>query len=335
MNDKVEVKSSRNLVQKFKDKKVTHIYLNDRYLKKIPRLSNPQDLIVAYFHNNEIDEIANLGGAHNLTSLYLQKNRILKIENLNNLQKLKKLYLGHNTISVVEGLQNLQHLEELHLEKQYLCEGNALCFDPRSIYAISQSLQVLNISYNKIQTISSLAPLRSIRVFNASHNDLSNIDELCETIREWFYLKDLSLAHNPICKNRLYKEDLIAAAYCLEILDQKNISDHTRNFLKRLHGERIAHRLHKNINLADKIPDLPKNYPSAIQKAVSISVLKQNKKLSEDNAEIFDEKNAVYIPWKTLPTPQNVSKLQLVTKNRKKIKKRSVNAEDKFAQLKI
>jgi hypothetical protein len=45
--------------------------------------------------------------------------------------------------------------------------------------------------------------------------------------------------------------------------------------------------------------DLPKNYPSAIQKAVSISILKQNKQLNGENLEIFDEKNAVYIPWKS------------------------------------
>ncbi|RZB40009.1 LRR 4 domain containing protein [Asbolus verrucosus] len=267
-----------------------------------------------YLHNNEIFEINNLDYTVNLTSLYLQKNRILKIENLRNLRKLKRLYLGHNTISVVEGLENLESLEELYLEKQFLYEGNCLCFDPRK-----NTLQVLNISHNKIQTISSLAPLKILRVLNASHNDLSDMVEVCSIIKDWFYLKELCFAQNPICKNRLYKEDLIANVYRLEILDQKDISEHTRNFLKRLHGERISQKLQRNVNFADKITgesknyflnlivwfnsliDLPKNYPVAVQKAVSISILKQNKSddLTGDNLEIFDEKNAVFIPWKS------------------------------------
>ncbi|XP_044264184.1 LOW QUALITY PROTEIN: protein phosphatase 1 regulatory subunit 42-like [Tribolium madens] len=304
-----------------KEKKLTHLYFNDKYLKKIPKFTNPQHALVLYLHNNEIHEITGLEHAHNLTSLYLQNNRILRIENLSNLKKLKKLYLGHNTISVVEGLQNLQSLEVFHIEKQCLFEGNSLCFDPRSINALSHTLQILNISYNKIQTISSLAPLKSLRVFSASHNELSNIDEVCGVIKDWFYLKDLVLASNPICKNRLYKEEIIANAYCLDTLDQKNISDHTRNFLKRLHGERIAQRLHKSVNLANKVPDLSKNYSSAIQKAVSISILKQSKELNED--EIFDEKNAVYIPWRTLPKPQHVAKLRQHSKNQKKFKNES------------
>ncbi|CAH1364777.1 protein phosphatase 1 regulatory subunit 42-like [Tenebrio molitor] len=333
MENKVESKFSKTSLQKFKEKKITHVYFHDKYLKRIPRLANPHHLAVIYLHNNEIYEITNLENAHNLSSLYLQKNRILRIDNLEQLKKLKRLYLGHNSISVVEGLQNLHHLEELHLEKQYLNEGTSLCFDPRTVYAISHSLQVLNISHNQIQTISMLAPLKFLRVLKASYNDLSNIDEICRMIRDWYHLKELALAHNPICKSRLYREDVIANAYCLEKLDQKEISDHTRNFLKRLHEERIAQRLYKSVNLADRIPDLPKNYPSAIQKAVSISILKQNKQLNGENLEIFDEKNAVYIPWKSLPAPQPISKLGIYKK--RSHRRRETDIDNSFAHLKI
>lgn len=84
-------------------------------------------------HNNEIRKIENLEPLQNLTSLYLHHNKIRKIENLQNLRNLKKLYLGYNEINVVEGLENLENLEELHIEKQNLRNGDAMCFDPRTI----------------------------------------------------------------------------------------------------------------------------------------------------------------------------------------------------------
>lgn len=74
-----------------------------------------------------------------MSSLYLQKNKISKIENLNSLVKLRKLYLGHNEISVVENLDNLHNLEELYIEKQNLINGDALCFDPRTIHGLAVS----------------------------------------------------------------------------------------------------------------------------------------------------------------------------------------------------
>lgn len=84
----------------------------------------------------------NLNGYTNLVSLYLQKNQINIMENLYHLKKLKKLYIGHNNIGVMEGLTNNNQLEELHIEKQYISEGTSLCFDPRSVLALSVSLNI-------------------------------------------------------------------------------------------------------------------------------------------------------------------------------------------------
>lgn len=70
----------------------------------------------------------------------MQHNVINKIENLDCLKKLETLYLGYNNIVVVEGLDRLRNLTVLHIENQKLSHGESLCFDPRSVHALSVSL---------------------------------------------------------------------------------------------------------------------------------------------------------------------------------------------------
>lgn len=143
-----------------------------------------------------------------------------------------------------------------------------------------------------------LAPLKFLRILNVSCNMLSDLNEVCSIFSKWFYLKKLWLHDNPLCKNRLYKELVIANVYSLESLDGKDVSENTKNFLKKLHEERVAERLHSVVNLGDKFKHLPKNYPIPVQKAVSLTVLKQSREVNDECMEIFDERNAVYIPWK-------------------------------------
>lgn len=122
------------------------VSINTEFLSKDPQIDLLQnklpackDLTVLYLHDNQISKIENLESLSNLSCLYLHHNKIKKIENLQSLTKLKKLYLGYNEINVVEGLENLKNLEELHIEKQYLTNGESMCFDPRSIENISVS----------------------------------------------------------------------------------------------------------------------------------------------------------------------------------------------------
>ncbi|CAH2010766.1 unnamed protein product [Acanthoscelides obtectus] len=121
--------------------KISHIYLQDKKLTKIPKHPPSRDLQVLYLYNNKITTIENLYFP-NLTCLYLQNNAITKIENLEHLVSLKKLFIGHNKISVLEGMNNLEHLEELHIEKQDIPEGSNFCVDPRTILALSVSFAI-------------------------------------------------------------------------------------------------------------------------------------------------------------------------------------------------
>lgn len=115
-----------------------------------PKPKNPNHVIYAYYHSNNISKIQNIDVLYNLTHLHLQWNKINKLEGLNSLYKLKKLYLGNNKISVVENLEGLKHIEELHIEKQNIDGTDGLCFDPRTVIAIGVS----NLRYRYFQLIS-------------------------------------------------------------------------------------------------------------------------------------------------------------------------------------
>lgn len=118
---------------------------------------------------------------------------------------------------------------------------------------------------NNIASILYLAPLRFIQVFNAMNNKLSSISDVCDTIKGWYYLHEVSLAGNPICKKYRWKERIIASTKrlgihpfhpsfkiylgiffkFLAILDQKDINDTTRLFIQRMEVEKSTQR-HSN-----------------------------------------------------------------------------------------
>lgn len=100
---------------------------------------NPNQILYAYYHNNQLTKIENIEVLYNVTHLHLQWNKITKMEGLESLHSLKKLYLGNNKISVVENLEGLKYLEELHIEKQNLDGPDTLCFDPRTLIYIGVS----------------------------------------------------------------------------------------------------------------------------------------------------------------------------------------------------
>ncbi|KAK9877460.1 hypothetical protein WA026_018569 [Henosepilachna vigintioctopunctata] len=252
---------------------VTHYYLDHKNLTKIPDLDLSTACVI-YLHNNSITIIENLKSLQ-LSSLYLQCNNIQKIENLEEVPHIKKLYLGNNEFSVLEGISHLNDLEELHIEKQRLPIGMSLCFDPRSVFSIAKSLQVLDVSDNGLESLSSLAPLRHLKFFNASNNKLNDIDEVCEVIKSWFYLRDACFSGNPMSRRHRYREDIVAAAYCLENLDDKPISATTRNFIKRFENEKLKKTSRPSVNLADIHSSLPRNYPPPLQKAVSASLIQK------------------------------------------------------------
>ncbi|KAG5891302.1 hypothetical protein JTB14_000183 [Gonioctena quinquepunctata] len=318
---KVETKTSKPENSKT-NKKCSHWYLQEKCLRAIPKSTLSKETLVIYLFNNNITSIENLNGFPNLTSLYLQNNNIREIKNLQYLRKLKKLYIGRNNISVVEGLDDLISLEELHIEKQAQEDGSSLCFDPRTMIAISPCLRILNISGNNIPSLSSLTALRNLVTIDAADNDLDDVNDVCETLRCWYYLREANFTGNPLKKKHRYREKLIGNSHYLKILDGKNVSDVTRAFVKKFQEVRLV-RSKQSIDLTDVVKDIPKNYPHPLQKAVSASMLKGTK-LQTDDLSTFDEKDAVYIAWKALPKRRPFVKSPSAHRRQEKMKKPTI-----------
>lgn len=132
-------------------------------------------IVALYLYENNIREISPLPGLSNLTHLYLQHNRITRLRNLNNLPSLTKLYLGHNQINVVEGLTDLRNLRELRLERQQLPPGEKLLFDPRCLLSLCDSLRVLDLAGNNLDSLADLAPTRNLTQLYLADNALRSL----------------------------------------------------------------------------------------------------------------------------------------------------------------
>ncbi|XP_030765725.1 protein phosphatase 1 regulatory subunit 42-like [Sitophilus oryzae] len=288
--------------------KVTHLYLQEKSLVKIPTLSCSQDIQTLYLYDNALTTIDNLNNLTGLQNLYLQNNKIERIENMSGLNQLKKLYIGKNKISVLEGLESLEQLEELHIEKQDIPKKMPFCFDPRTILTLAETLRILNIASNQIDSLKSLSPLRCLEVLDASNNNIEDVKDIVETIRTWYSIRDLKFIGNPVTKKHRYKEDIIANVHRLEIIDNKNITDTTRSFLKRFEEGKTIYGLKPNVNLAEIMPGLPKNYSATLQKAASASIIKESRCKLLDDIAAFDVAEPAYLTWNMFPKRKQFTK---------------------------
>lgn len=220
-------------------KRLTHLYLEDRNIDEVcDELSMCKNLSVLYLYDNQLCKIPMLHQNQNITMLYLQNNEICKIENLTPLIRLSKLYLGSNCITVLEGLDKLDNLQELHMENQRLPPGEKLLFDPRTIRSLSRSLQVLNVSGNNLNSINDLECLSMLQQFHCGDNQLTDMKELANIFGQWSRLWRLDLMGNPLCHKAKYRDRVIVMAKHLEILDGKEITETSRQFLRNWHASK-------------------------------------------------------------------------------------------------
>ncbi|XP_043465047.1 protein phosphatase 1 regulatory subunit 42-like [Leptopilina heterotoma] len=245
-----ETQSNKSLtkeIDKEHVKKLTHLFMNNKFITAIGNIDSCTNLKIIYLHNNGINKIENLNFANQLSELYLQHNNLTKIENLDSLRNLKKLYLGYNKIAIVEGLENLTSLRELYIEKQKLDPGESLCFEPRSCATLATCLMILNVSGNRIYNLNDVRNLRKLKVLEAKYNLLENIQDLLHAINNLPFLQELHLQGNPVTKKFRYRENVIANHDKLELLDEKKISENCSKFFKRFKIERELQEAKKKL----------------------------------------------------------------------------------------
>jgi len=244
-------------------KRITHLYMSERNIDEIDNLSQCKNLTVFYLYDNKLKRTINLGTAQNLTHLYLQNNNITKIEGLVHLQKLSKLYLGYNNLLVIEGLQNLELLKELHVEHQKLPAGEKLLFEPRTLQNLSQSLEILNVSGNNLDSLNCLSSLQHLIDVQARCNNLKKFEDIQDAVSSWKVLLSLDLSENPVAASHKYRDRIIVISNSLDSLDGKEISETERQFLIRWKASRDAKR--KELRSRRRTHDLPPLHRNHLQ----------------------------------------------------------------------
>ncbi|CAD6208243.1 GSCOCG00003249001-RA-CDS [Cotesia congregata] len=282
-------------------RKMTHLYMNDKFVDAIGNLSGWKNLRVIYLQNNNISKIENLQFTINLTHLYLQHNNIYKIENLNNLYHLKCLFIGYNNICVVEEMENLESLVELNIENQRLLTGESLIFDPKSLNTLSCKLKILNVTGNNICYLKPLSCLYNLEILIAKNNNISEIIDVIETVKVLKSLVELQLENNPVTYKLRYRENIIANSCSLRILDGKSISQMNKYFLNKLKNNKQSQlalrKTHNKISLSDDIKT-SLNLPPAFERSISRAILEPGPKLSIGvNSAIANDKLEIYPSW--------------------------------------
>jgi protein phosphatase 1 regulatory subunit 42 len=195
---------------------------------------------VLYLYDNQIERIENLDLAVKLDQLYLNNNQIKELPQLK-LEALTKIHLEDNDISFVVGLDSCQKLRELYISNQRLPLYMALEFDDMSLQAVSNSLEVLDVSGNGISILNQFLVLRSMSKFICENNAVNDITEM-EMIVGLRRLKEVSFKGNAACFTQRYRDKVIAASSnALESLDNMPVHPHQKVAIKglKIHRENL------------------------------------------------------------------------------------------------
>lgn len=218
-------------------KRVTHLHLQGKRLRVIENLEKCSNLKVLYLYDNQIEVIENLDFSKLLSYVYLQNNLISVLPTLD-LTCLRKLYLDDNQIQYVTGLEACTALEELHLANQRLPAFTPLEFDPLTLQAVAETLQVLEISGCQIKSFKPIAHLTSLRKLFAENNDIVDIVNI-EMMVALPELEEAKFIGNPICQERKYRDAAIGASSdALLVLDDLPILKHQQIAMRGLKKHR-------------------------------------------------------------------------------------------------
>ncbi|CAM4788994.1 unnamed protein product [Rotaria magnacalcarata] len=241
--------------------RLTHLPFQNRGIDSIDPIPPCRQLTVIYLYDNTLSKLENFNFAENLTHLYLQNNRLQKLEHFDGCPKLQKLYLGGNQIQVIEGLDSCMNLKEIYIENQRLPEGEKLVFDPRTLQCLARVLENINVSGNNLDSLVELSCLEKLEELTASNNNLENLRELIQLLSVWPRLKRLDTSRNPMCTRARYRERLIVVSTTLEMLDGKQITDNSRQFLMSWKASREAQQIREKskADLYDRSGDYTNN----------------------------------------------------------------------------
>ncbi|XP_055336083.1 uncharacterized protein LOC129586739 isoform X2 [Paramacrobiotus metropolitanus] len=145
-----------------------------------------------------------------------------------------KICTAYHICRSFEGLETNSQLNELHVDHQKLADGESLVLDPRSASMLQRCLLTLDISGNNIRDLGNFQHLRNLTGLFLSDNQLANINLFLTVLEKLADLRYLRVSGNPLSKTMRYREKIIMATSCLEILDGKTVSAQNKQFLSSM-----------------------------------------------------------------------------------------------------
>ncbi|XP_062317754.1 leucine-rich repeat and IQ domain-containing protein 1 isoform X2 [Osmerus eperlanus] len=218
---------------------------------------NLVNLQVLHLSRNRLTSIHGLEGAVNLTVLELSYNLITRIGGLESLKKLQRLCIDHNQListselrvvytllhldcssnhlSTVEGLDNCALLNTLNLRANNLTEPpllknqvllRELHLEDNNISSMGgltacwlPLLQLFSVAQNSITQLPLLSDFVSLEKLDLSHNCLSEVENVCESLKRCPFLLDVDLTGNPLQQEVDWRSSLLKAVPGLRDVD--------------------------------------------------------------------------------------------------------------------
>ncbi|KAL9651205.1 hypothetical protein ABK040_008276 [Willaertia magna] len=207
-------------------------------ITSLTSLANCTNLRALNLCNNSIEDIKGLEGNKRLQYLRIDINKLSKLKYLEYFNMLNYLDIGYNEIKELDDSLNYNLLLE-----DFICYGNKLETVPsfhhvlfKSVYLNSNLitslpnnflyapiLQFLNLSSNRIETLSPLTSCVMLKSLNLSFNNIQNNAEILN-LRFCRNLEDVKLNDNPIATGSIYREIVISLLPNLHTLDDEPVN---------------------------------------------------------------------------------------------------------------
>jgi Leucine-rich repeat (LRR) protein len=129
---------------------------------------------------------------------------------------------------------------ELHVDHQQLSPHENLVFDPRSCLALSNSLESLNASDNRMLSLQPLHELRRLTTLDVGGNLLAEVEgpDVVGVLARMSALRQVDLRNNPLTRTIRHWEAVLGACQHLTWLNGKEVQDNSRIMIKKLRAKR-------------------------------------------------------------------------------------------------
>jgi Leucine-rich repeat (LRR) protein len=224
--------------------RLSDLNLQNNNITSLNGLNNVSDtLVYLNLDNNRLGE-TNVTPNNNTIGRYFDKLvnlQVLSLEDnhltnmicleLKKLRSLRVLNLNRNEITKIDGLQGVSET----LKELYLNRNKIRFLDHSGTTAVSElsfipNLQILQIEENGVRSLDGITHLTTLVQFGCSSNrigDMGELEKLTE-LSAYGYLRDISLAFNPVSRKSIYRPTVIHYCPSLITLDGKEISTEER-----------------------------------------------------------------------------------------------------------